>query len=199
MVLPCLVLVSLSGAVFAGQKDKQARLRPPVPAFTMTPGFAVKAADVTVPDGVPMGQYRRIVRPFRNWTQICDENLQEKKKICNITQAILGESGMTVLSWSLAATDTGQPFMIMRVPASVGADNHIQLDFRDGSAPIKTRIAACDRNVCISYLPVGPRMRAYIKKAATPEISYSLLNGQDAENIVFRAPLDGLAVALSAI
>ncbi|MFQ0815572.1 hypothetical protein AVM02_06835 [Brucella anthropi] len=203
LVLSCLILVFLPGGVAAGQKGKQGRppQQPPQSqAVAMTPGFAVKPGDVTIPDGVPVGQYRRIIRPFQNWTQICDENLKAKKRVCNISQTVVHETGITVLSWSLAATETGQPFMIVRVPSMVGQGKDIQLDFRDKTAPIKIQTTGCDRNICLSYLPVGPRMRVYIAKGNMPEISYDVPDRQgQSSRISFLAPLQGLSQALAAI
>ncbi len=201
LVLSCLTLAFLPGGVAAGQKGKQNRLplQPPQ-AFTMPPGFAIKPADIAIPDGVPVGQYRRIIRPFQNWTQICDENLKIKKRVCNISQTIVHDKGVTVWSWSLAATEEGKPFMIIRVPPIVGVGKDIQLEFADKTAPIKIQTTGCDRNVCVSYLPVGPRMRGYISKGSAPEISYSFTDVQGRSNrISLRAPLKGLSEALAAI
>lgn len=198
-------LVSLSGglAAAAGKKKKPAPPPPPEPPrigpeYDLTPGFVVKPSDVALPSDVPPGEYRRIIRPFPNWTLICDENLAKKQRVCNIAQTILGPDGSTVFSWSLAAAQDGQPFMILRAPPSVGKERAIQLGFPDGTAPVAVPIEGCDATVCIAYLPVGPRIRAAVKKGVAVGISYES-GDAGAGAVSFRAPFDGLSAALAAI
>ncbi|MGO4319897.1 invasion associated locus B family protein, partial [Agrobacterium sp. MCAB5] len=62
------------------------------------PGFHVKPSEVNVPEGVPLGQYRRTTTPFGNWTLVCDENRQTKQMICNVSQVIVDLAGNMVFS-----------------------------------------------------------------------------------------------------
>jgi len=169
------------------------------------PIFAIKPSDVAIPDDVPVGQYRRVIRPFPNWTLICDENLKRKQRVCNISQTFVGQSGGTVFSWSLAGTQDGKPMMILRTPPQVGKGQPISLSFADKNKPVTIETSDCDQRVCIAILPVGPRMRGYIDKKATAEISFSGATANPAPAtppaaaVVLRAPLDGLSSALDAI
>jgi invasion protein IalB len=197
IVTAALVLAILSGGIAVGQDD--------APQSVKQPAFSIKPSDVVVPDDVPIGQYRRIIRPFQNWTLICDENLKRKQRVCNISQTVIGQSGGTVFSWSLAGTQDGQPMMILRTPPQVGEGKPISLSFDDKTKPITITTSGCDQRVCIAMLPVGPRMKGYIEKQAVAEISFgdaSAGSSPDAKppaTVVLHVPLNGLSTALAAI
>lgn len=172
--------------------------------------YTVKPSDVIVPEGVPMGQYRRMTRPFTNWTLICDEDLKKKKRVCNVSQTIVDAAGAITFSWSLAATNTGSPIMILRTPPAVGKDSPVQLSFADGGAPLIAMTTGCDTRVCLAVLPVGLRMKQNIGKGLVTEISYvvpvEVASGTSNNNnsprqttVSLHAPLEGLSAALAAI
>ncbi|GAA3267943.1 hypothetical protein GCM10020258_38780 [Sphingomonas yabuuchiae] len=121
--------------------------------FRLMPGFRVKPSDITLPEGLPAGQYRRIFQPFPNWTLVCDENLQKKQKICNVARTIQGPDGGTVFSWSLAAAQDGQPIFILRVPTNVGMGGLIRLVLPDGARLSRSRFKAATRR---SASPISP-------------------------------------------
>lgn len=198
LLLAGIAFTFLPGVGFAGQEAKQARLvrKPSLSTKEVRPAFTVKPSDINVPDDVPLGQYRRSHRPFKNWTLICDENLKAKKRVCNITQSVRDELGGVVLSWSLAATEAGKPFMIMRLPLGVGSTGNVALNFNDASQPIIVSMAGCNADVCIAYLPVGPRMRSYINRRRVTNILYTL---DDGKKMSFPAPLQGLSEAIQGI
>lgn len=159
-------------------------------------GYKVKPSEVLVPQGVPIGKYRRIIHPFENWTLICDENLKTRRKVCNISQSFTDDSGLQVFSWSLAANADGKPFMILRAPAVIGAGSKISLRFTGMDRDVEVEVNACDTSVCIGYQPVGPMLRQQIVKETTTRVSYFVNPG---EQISIDAPFKGLAAALSAI
>jgi invasion protein IalB len=181
LLLMCLMLTG--GTTAAGQQ-----LAPPT--------YRIKPSEVAVPPDVKLGQYRRTIRPFENWTLICDENLQARQMICNVTQVIEDHAGKMAFSWSLAATKDGKPYMILRTPPSVGGDGQISVQFEGQRKPVDVRIDACNEVVCVGMMPVGPLMREQIKKAGTPTISYLTASG---ETITITVLLKGLATALEAI
>jgi invasion protein IalB len=151
---------------------------------------------VSVPQGAELGRYRRTIQPFENWELRCDENLKAKKKICNITQTILDGEGQVAFSWSLAATRGGKPMMILRARPGLGAEKPINLSFSTRKEPVIIATNACDANVCVAYLPVGPVLREQIAKEANVQVSYS---DTGETTLVFEAPLKGLSAALAAI
>lgn len=158
-------------------------------------GYQVKSSDVLVPQGVPMGKYRRIIQPFENWILICDENLKTRRKVCNISQTFTDDTGAQVFSWSLAANVDGKPFMILRAPAVIGAGSKISLKLAGLDRDVDVEVKACDASVCIGYQPVGPILRQQIGNETTARVSYM----SSGENISIDAPFKGLAAALSAI
>ncbi|CEJ10764.1 Invasion associated locus B (IalB) protein [bacterium YEK0313] len=166
------------------------------------PVYSVRRSEVAVPADVPLGQYRRVIRPFKNWTLICDENLRARRRVCNITQAIVDQAGAVAFSWSLAGSDSGAPVFILRTPAAVGADRPITLAFGDGSAPILVKTNGCDASVCVAIQHVGPRLRGYIAKGVVVQISFSVMpaGAPGAPTLTgLYAPLEGLSKAIEAI
>lgn len=172
--------------------------------------YSIKPSDVAVPEDVPLGEYRRIIRPYKNWTLICDEDLKKKQRICNVSQSIVDATGAVAFSWSLAATAGGTPMMIVRVPATVGKDQPIRFSFGKDGAAIIVKTADCDQRICIGMLPVDGRIKAYVDKGVVSEIFYVALPstgpGRDPaavaaqlQAVTVQAPLEGLQAALSGI
>ena len=154
----------------------------------------IRPSDIIVPDDIALGKYRRLIQPFENWILICDENLQAKRKVCNISQSIVDASGTMVFSWSLAASENGKPYMILRVPAGTGAGNKVSLTFAGGKQSVNIMLDACDASVCIGHVPVGPILRTQIGKEATARVSYPMASGA---KVMIKAPFKGLVTALS--
>lgn len=194
-----LVLAFLLGipALAAAQTTDPASPPSKATQGTETASYQVKRSDVVVPDDVAPGQYRRVTRPFPNWTLICDENLARKQKVCNISQTIIDGRGEVTFSWSLAAADDGRPFFILRAPPSIGNKGVITLELPDKGAAVAIAVDGCNPAVCIAYQQVGPRLRAAVHKGGAVGISIQGADGS--AKISFQAPLDGLKDALAAI
>ncbi|WP_404927703.1 invasion associated locus B family protein [Mesorhizobium sp. ORM16] len=164
-------------------------------AAQATAPYRIKPSDVAVPPDVKLGQYQRTIRPFENWTLICDENLKARKKVCNVSQVIEDGAGKMAFSWSLAATQDGKPYMILRTAPNAKSDGLVSVKF-DGRDPIDVHLNGCNEVVCVGMLPVGPVMRQQIVQKATPAISYKTVDGQ---TITVTATLKGLSEALAPI
>lgn len=162
------------------------------------PRYSIKPSEVVLPEGVALGQYRRVIRPFANWTLICDENLKKKQRVCNITQTIIDERGAMAFSWSLAGTSNGNPIMIIRVPASVGKGNPVQISFSSQKNPVNAKTEDCDQTICLILLPVGPVLREQINKQVDVRITYANPENGDGP-VVIGTTLKGLPTALAAI
>lgn len=158
--------------------------------------LTLKEPDVRLPDGVPPGQYRRIIQPFQNWTLICDENLQQQTRVCNVTQSIVDQADRLVFSWSVAATEEGRPFMILRTLPGLGPDGAVSLTIPDDRAPVRVPVDGCNVAVCVGTVPIGPRLRPQIANGGVIGISYATSAG---EAIEISAPLAGIDDALTAI
>lgn len=197
VLLLSFVISALLGG-FAGAAHADPQL-----AAQSATAYSVKASDIVVPNDVPVGQYRRTIRPFGNWTLICDENLKQKHRVCNVTQSIVDRSGAVVFSWSLAATREGKPIMILRANRSVGAGKPIQIGFVDGKGTLVAKTSDCDARICMALLPVDAYLRKRIDSGALAQITYSVAvgssDGQRPVEVFFNAPLHDLAAALAAI
>lgn len=183
LFLVSMACLLLSGQYSAGQA-------------TAGPEYRIKPSDVTLPPDAKLGSYRRIIQPFENWTLICDENLQTRQRVCNVTQTIEDPSGRLAFSWSLAATRGGKPYMILRTTSDAKYPGLISLRFQGQAKPVEVHLDGCNATVCVGMLPVGPLLREQISKNAAPEISYETTSGKP---VALAATLKGLAKAVEAI
>lgn len=156
--------------------------------------YAVKPSDVVVPEGETLGDFRRMIQPFRNWTLICDESLKSKRRVCNVTQSIVNAQGAVAFNWSLIATADGKPLMAMRIPAAAGVGAQIELAMGDSPDRIVAQTDRCDANFCFATIAIGNVLRRHIRAATPCLVSYQLPQGGP---IVLEAPLDGLSGVLA--
>jgi invasion protein IalB len=159
-------------------------------------GFRIRSSEVAIPPDAMLGEYQRIIRPFENWTLICDENLKARTKVCNVSQIIEDGAGKLAFSWSLAATNEGKPYLILRTAPNAKTDGLISLKFEGREKPVEIHFDGCNEMVCIGMLPVGPIMREQITKSAAPMISYPTTDGT---TVSVTATLKGLSTAVEAI
>ncbi|KAA1183602.1 invasion associated locus B family protein [Rhizobium tropici] len=160
------------------------------------PNYRIKPSEVVVPPELKPGEYQRTIRPFENWTLICDENLKVRQRVCNVTQIIENERGQVAFSWSLAATKGGEPYMILRTAPVAKSDGRILVKFEGRKEPIQVKLDGCNQTVCVGMLPIGPVLREQISKNTAPAISYPTADGQ---TISVTANLKGLSTAVKAI
>lgn len=181
-VLSGLVLLVMGGAglTFAQNKGGNYSVRPP---------------RISVPDGEP-GAIRRSLMQFHGWTLICDEIVERKQVVCNVTQAVVNSDGHEVFSWSLAATDTGRPFMLLRIPVNANRNVPVELGFKRGEQPVKISFVGCDANVCLAQTPVGPILTKAIENETAAVISYQTSDGR---RIMFDVSFAGLRQAVASI
>lgn len=182
-------LFLFGGAYAAGQE-------PAPPASPAPPAYRIKPSEVALPSNTKPGEYQRTIRPFENWTLICDENLGAREKVCNVTQIIEDQSGRMIFSWSLAATKDGKPYMIVRTAPHARSDDPVSFKFEGRRDPVNIQIDGCNEAVCVGMLPVGPIMREQISKNATPTISYMTADGK---TVSVTAALKGLSTAVQTI
>jgi invasion protein IalB len=155
--------------------------------------YRVKRADIAIPAGASLGEVRRTLQPFPNWTLICDENLKARTKVCNVTQTFVDSFGASVFSWSLAATESGNPVFILRAPAAVGPAASVTVTPASGK-PLAAAVEACDAVVCVATLPLESTLGLEIARGEPVRISY-----EAGGPIILSAPLNGLAKAIAAI
>ncbi|WP_083742273.1 invasion associated locus B family protein [Bradyrhizobium mercantei] len=180
-------LACLALAIWLGAAASAAAQPAPAPAYT------VKPSDVVVPEGEMLGEFRRMIQPFKNWTLICDEILKSKRRVCNVTQTIVNAQGAVAFNWSLIATADGKPLMAMRIPAAAGVGAQIELAMGDSVDRIVARTDRCDGNFCFATIAIGNVLRRHIRAATPCRVSYQLPQGP----VVLEAPLDGLSGVLA--
>ncbi|WP_407148555.1 invasion associated locus B family protein [Bradyrhizobium sp. ORS 86] len=181
--LACLALaIWLPGLATAGAQ--------PAPG----PGYAVKPSDVVVPEGETLGEFRRMIQPFKNWTLICDESLKSKRRVCNVTQSIVNAQGAVAFNWSLIATADGKPLMVMRVPSSAGTGQPIELAMGNTPDRIIAQTDHCDAGFCFATIAIGNVLKRHIRAATPCRVSYQI---PQVGSVVLEAPLDGLSGVLS--
>ena len=150
---------------------------------------------VAVPAGVDVGRYRRITQPFGDWTLVCDGDLAALQKVCNVSQTIVDSQQEMVFNWSLAATEAGDPMMIVRTTPDL-AGNRVTIGFLDTPETLPVTMEGCDQTVCVGLAPVGPLLRRDIVAGALVDVRFGTRNGAI---VRIQAPLAGLASALEAI
>ena len=156
--------------------------------------YTVKPSDVAVPEGETLGEFRRMIQPFKNWTLICDESLKSRRRVCNVTQSIVNAQGAVAFNWSLIATADGKPLMAMRIPAAAGVGAQIELAMGDSPDRIVAQTDRCDASFCFATIAIGNVLRRHIRAATPCLVSYPL---PQAGPIVLAAPLDGLSGVLA--
>lgn len=157
--------------------------------------YSIKKSEVSVPANVPIGKYRRIIQPFEDWTLVCDENLKAMRRICNVTQSVVDQSGVMIFSWSLAATAEGMPVVIVRTPASVGKGTAVSLTPSGAKQPRQVKLSGCDADVCVGFVPLDASLRGEIDKGGFADVSFA----EGAARVALHVPLKGLQAAVAAI
>lgn len=163
-------------------------------AVQAQPEFRVRPSSVTVPVGIPIGHYKRIIHPFENWTLVCDDNLSSKIRLCDIRQEIEIVGAGVIFSWALTATENGPPMMKLLGPAGIGVNGGIVLTFSDGTTH-RVKMLSCNKSICIGYSPAGPKTQHHINEGLPINISFDV---DRLGEISFTAPMVGLKEALKA-
>jgi len=165
--------------------------------------YSIKKSEVVVPPDVPMGQYRRITQPFDNWLLTCDENMKVGKKICNVSQTVIDETGELAFNWAMAATEKGTPFFILRTSANIKTGSVITMTVIDPNGdknkplpPLQVALQGCTPAMCFGQIEVNRFLKSAIGIGASVSVSYTLNNGQ---TITLILPLRGLKEAVASI
>ncbi|AQS40857.1 MAG: Invasion associated locus B family protein [Candidatus Tokpelaia hoelldobleri] len=185
LLLPAL-LPGISGGLSAG----------PVPALADSPAtYTIHPPALSVPAG-PAGSVRRSVMQFEKWTLLCDENRRQGHAVCNATQSVHNKDGVVVFSWSLAASNDGRPFMLLRALPQADKTTALNIMIKTVRKPLAIAWQTCDDKACLAQIPLGADLLAQIDKGHSVYISYKLQRGQ---KIIFEAPFKGLKEAVASI
>lgn len=171
----------LRGSLVEEEAVNSARL--PVPSFKIRP-----VAGAPVAPGV-----RRIIQTFGGWTLICDE--AKRGRVCNASQSIVAEDGTLAFSWSMAATASGEPVLLLRAPVAGFPAHTVTLGF--GETETVIRLETCDMHLCVGFLPLTAVIVRHIKERGRVAIRYHTAEGQAPVALI--ASLDGLGTAIRSI
>ncbi|MGX7708096.1 invasion associated locus B family protein [Methylobacterium sp. Gmos1] len=169
-----------------------AEARPEEPAATAAlpePGYRIRpAAGAPARPGV-----RRVIETFGGWTLICDE--EKRRRICNASQSIVTATGGLAFSWSLAATQGGEPVFVLRAPVVGFPSRTVTLDV--AGREMVLRLPNCDAALCVGFLPLDAALVRQIKARAGVTIRYRVREGS--APVTITTSLDGLGSAIGSI
>lgn len=158
-------------------------------------GYVLKPPALAAPGGAP-GAVRRVIMQFYHWTLLCDEIIAQKRRVCNVTQTVHDASDNTIFSWSLAGSDDGKPFLLLRALPQADTGKPFRLLVKSTGRTAEVPFVGCNEALCMGQTPVGPILTQGIKDESDIVLSYQLTNGGAAELVL---PLQGLRAAVAAI
>lgn len=158
-------------------------------------GYSLRPPPLSAPSGAP-GAVRRTIMQFYDWTLICDATAAEKKQICNVSQALWDSQNAVVFSWSLAASDKGEPFMLLRTAPDTDIKTPLRLAVSGAAKVIALDFVGCNDALCMAQTPVGPVLTRAIGNEGDIAVSYRTASKG---MLQFSLPLRGLKAAVAAI
>lgn len=135
--------------------------------------YSVRPPPLAVPSGEP-GAVRRSIMQFYHWTLLCDTVFADNTQVCNVSQAVWNNDNAMVFSWSLAASDKGDPFMLLRTAPNADTKSPVRLAVKGSRQSVDIAFVGCNDKVCIAQTPVGPLLTQAIKNRSDITISYRL-------------------------
>lgn len=142
------------------------------------------------------GGIKRSIAQFEDWFLICDELRVEKKVVCNVTQAVNDPTNTVVFSWTLATTQEGKPFMLLRTLPTADTKFGIQLIDSDNQELVKLAYAGCDAKICMAQMAINMLFSQQIDNGRVVQVVYKLNNGRV---ISMKLPLKGLKEAVESV
>ncbi|MCA6102145.1 invasion associated locus B family protein [Bradyrhizobium australafricanum] len=134
------------------------------------------------------GDYTRTIRPFFDWTQVCDE-IRNARRICYLETISHGDAAR--LNWRIALTKDGRSMALIMLPRDSSVEVGVTVSFGGFTRVVKPLI--CDQALCAATFPADAAL-------------ISLLGREDRATIVFErvgkpitimASLRGLMLALT--
>lgn len=157
--------------------------------------YSILPPPLSAPSG-EAGAVRRSVMQFYQWTLLCDNILADKKQICNVSQAVYDARNVMIFSWSLAASDSGKPFLLLRAAADADTKMPIELVLGSEDKTVAVDFVGCDSKVCIAQTAVGPVLTQAIGQRSKVTVRYRTA-GRGA--VHFESSFLGLREAVAAI
>ncbi|SDF74978.1 Invasion protein IalB, involved in pathogenesis [Bradyrhizobium brasilense] len=203
IVIGVLTAMAGSPAVMAGEMTPWAQpagtaatlssiaMSPPTPAATSASAAAslgFEWASAFEPGkAVGVGDYTRTVRPFLDWTQICDV-VRGGRPICYL-ETIARQDGAAV-AWRIALAKDGRSMSLVILPADASQTAGVTVGFGGMSRPVKPLV--CDRAVCVGTFPVDAAIISLLAREERATVSFE----REGKPITISASLRGMGLAL---
>ena len=108
------------------------------------------------------GDYSRTVRPFGDWTQVCDD-VRGGRHLCYV-ETIARKDGLSI-GWRIARTRDGRSMALIILPRDASVENGVTVEFGEMSRTAKPLI--CDKTLCVATFPVdGPMLSLFARQTA---------------------------------
>ncbi|MGN0852474.1 MAG: invasion associated locus B family protein [Kiritimatiellia bacterium] len=137
---------------------------------------------------VAPGDYTRTVRPFLDWTQVCDA-LRGGRRICYLETVARAEGAQA--GWRIALTKDGRAMALLILPRDADAAAGATVIF--GSLSRVAKPLVCDRAVCVATFPVDGPLLALLAREDRARIDF----GRGGQAASIPASLRGLGLALA--
>ncbi|KAA6205495.1 MAG: invasion-associated locus B family protein [Candidatus Tokpelaia sp.] len=136
-----------------------------------TAPYSLRPPPLSVPAGEP-GAVRRSIMQFYQWTLICDTVFADKTQVCNVSQAVWDAGNMVIFSWSLAASDKGDPFLLLRTLPDTDTKSPVRIALKGTNQAVNVAFVGCNAALCLAQTPVGPFLTQAIRKQSNITVSY---------------------------
>jgi invasion protein IalB len=120
------------------------------------------------------GEVRRSLQPFQGWTLICDEQVKQRTRVCNVSQVLVNSSsGEMAFSWTLAGTKAGEAVMIVRMPRAEGTVRWIGLKLDGMAKPVDVALTSCDQRVCLGFVGMNKEFTQALRRGGPAEVIFT--------------------------
>ncbi|WP_176936835.1 invasion associated locus B family protein [Bradyrhizobium brasilense] len=137
---------------------------------------------------VAPGDYTRTIRPFLDWTQICDA-VKGRRRLCYL-ETVAREGG-SMISWRIALAKDGRSMALFILPPDSGSAEGVTVEFGGLSRLVKPLV--CDKVVCVATFPVSGPMVGLLARETSARIGFERVG----QPIVVEAGLRGVGQALA--
>ncbi|NNM73537.1 invasion associated locus B family protein [Enterovirga aerilata] len=123
--------------------------------------------------GAQNGEIRRSIQPFGGWTLICDEQVRQRTRVCNVSQVVVDSSGEMAFSWTLAGTRSGEAVMIVRMPRANETRQWVGLKLEGVAKAVDVPLTSCDERVCLGFLGVNREITQALRRGDPAEVIFT--------------------------
>jgi invasion protein IalB len=127
------------------------------------------------------------VRPFGDWSQVCDD-VRGGRHLCYL-ETVARHEGLSI-GWRLARTRDGRSMALIILPRDASAQDGVTVEFGEMSRTATPLI--CDKAVCVATFPVAGPMLSLLARQKDARIYFR----RDGNPVSIVAGLRGMEQAL---